>query len=116
MDVRPYLANADAYLLTSRYEGLPIGALEAFEAGLPMILANFEGASELAIAHPLAHILTSAKDANNAEETVALINYFHADKARLRAEIQATWQQNWSPEIFAQRHKAFVKSVLTPPD
>jgi glycosyltransferase involved in cell wall biosynthesis len=73
-DVRPYLAQADGYLLSSHYEGLPIGALEAFEVGIPIILRNFDGAADLARVHPAALCLTLDNPTIDAQEIVKLID------------------------------------------
>ena len=42
-----YLAASDLYLLTSRWEELPISIVEALRAGLPVIATNTGGVSEL---------------------------------------------------------------------
>ncbi len=42
-----YLAAADAFLLTSRWEALPISIVEAFRMGLPVIACDTGGVSEL---------------------------------------------------------------------
>ena len=46
-DVQNYLAAADFYLLTSRWEALPISIVEAFRAGLPVIATDCGGVKEL---------------------------------------------------------------------
>ncbi|MEO0864510.1 MAG: glycosyltransferase family 4 protein, partial [Pseudomonadota bacterium] len=61
-DVRPALSRADLYLMTSRYEGVPIGALEAFEAGLPLAMPC--GHHDLLDHHPL----SAAIDPNDPDE------------------------------------------------
>lgn len=42
-----YLAAADVYLLTSRWEALPISIVEAFRAGLPVLATDCGGVKEL---------------------------------------------------------------------
>jgi glycosyltransferase involved in cell wall biosynthesis len=46
-DVRPCLHAADAFVMTSEWEGLPIAGLEAMSAGLPAILYNVYGLKDL---------------------------------------------------------------------
>ena len=42
-----YLKAADIFLLTSRWEGLPITIAEAFQAGLPVVATDAGGVREL---------------------------------------------------------------------
>jgi len=46
-EVQNYLAASDIFLLTSRWEALPISIVEAFRAGLPVIATNCGGVKEL---------------------------------------------------------------------
>ena len=45
-DVRPILAGADIFLMTSRYEGISIAMLEAMRAGLPVVATRVGGVPE----------------------------------------------------------------------
>ena len=112
IDVRPVLASADGYLLTSRYEGLPIGALEAFEAGLPIILNNFEGAEELASLHPMALCMTFDDLPRNAERTVDLIDQYIVNRDKAEEKIRGAWKANWSYDQFATRARLLLTDIL----
>jgi glycosyltransferase involved in cell wall biosynthesis len=46
-NVREYLIAADVYVMTSRFEGLSIAAIEAMACGLPSILYNAPGLRDL---------------------------------------------------------------------
>ena len=41
-----YLLASDAYLSTSRWEGMPLGVLEAMSVGLPVIASDVTGNNE----------------------------------------------------------------------
>jgi glycosyltransferase involved in cell wall biosynthesis len=49
-DIRPYLQAADAFILTSNREGLPLSILEAMACGLPCIVTDVGGNAE-AVSH-----------------------------------------------------------------
>ncbi len=46
-DARPILSSANCYLSTSRWEGLPLGLLEAFAYSLPVVATKVTGNSDL---------------------------------------------------------------------
>lgn len=48
-DVYPYVAEADAYILLSRNEGLPLSIIEAMSLGLPILATKVGGVGELVI-------------------------------------------------------------------
>jgi len=100
-DVRPLLAKADGYMLLSRYEGLPIGALEACECGLPMILADFDGADHLVDGHPLAVKLTGTDRAAHAAAVDEMLTTYLEQRATITEDIRRFWAQRWSPDRFA---------------
>ncbi|MEM9966716.1 MAG: glycosyltransferase family 4 protein [Pseudomonadota bacterium] len=113
-DVRPYLEKADAYLLTSRYEGVPIGAIEAFEAGLPVLLSPFEGAQDLVDKHPCAMILDIDNVASTAAKIVALLDRYERNQASYCAETRGVWRKHWSFDRFREDCCALITKLQHP--
>lgn len=63
-NVGPYLANSDVYVLSTHYEGLPIGIIEAMSYGKPIIATNVGGNGELVINNQNGYLV------NNKDELV----------------------------------------------
>lgn len=110
-DVAPLLAGADGYLLTSRYEGLPIGTLEAYEAGLPLILSRFDGVEAVLEGHPMALALGFDDLAQDATRLAELVQHYRENRAQMAPDIHAAWAQRWSFEVFEARARDLITAV-----
>ncbi len=71
-DVRPYLQAADAFVLTSRKEGLPLAILEAMASGLPCIVTNVGGNAE-AIIHMVNGLVVSPGSVNEVANAISYL-------------------------------------------
>lgn len=111
-DVRRVLADADGYILTSRYEGVPIGALEAFEGGLPLVLSPFEAAPEMVAAHPMALCLPLRDLPGDARRITRLIEEYAQNRPRAAARIRAAWQRKYPYGIWQMRVRRLMSDIL----
>ena len=73
-DVPELLAQADLFVLPSRYEGLPISLLEAMAAKLPVIASNISGSSELIEHEKNGLLFESENDTDLSEKILFLYN------------------------------------------
>lgn len=113
-DVRPVLAAAAGYLLTSRYEGVPIGAIEAWEAGLPLALSRIDGTADILMRHPLSLPLdlTGPDLAAQARKLDRMISDYLADRKGWRLTIRRAWAENHSHAVWSGRLRTVVSLML----
>lgn len=103
-DVAPLLAQSDMYLLTSRYEGVPIGALEAFAAGVPVAMPS--GTSDLLARHPMSVRIDPDDPVGAAQAITELWAQWDADPDAARARIQAAWTNAYGFEAWSVQARA----------
>jgi glycosyltransferase involved in cell wall biosynthesis len=83
-DLGPVFAAADAYLLTSRHEGIPNAALEAMRAGVPVVAPSVGGLPEL-----LAGLAGSLAASRTSDDLAGLLLALAEDPAARQAARQA---------------------------
>ncbi len=110
-DVRPYLARADLYLMTSRYEGVPIGALEAFEAGLPLAMPS--GHHDLLEHHPLSAAIDPGDPQGAAQAAQALVASYRTQPDVWSDRIRAVWAEHYGFEAWSKKLRATVDAALS---
>lgn len=102
-NVGDYLLNADAFLMPSLYEGLPISLLEAMSAGAVPICTPVGGL--LDIIKPNIGFLS--KDASTSSYLSAIKKFLktnHADIEKLKANAKALYQNEFSMESCAAKY------------
>ncbi|MBS1803048.1 MAG: glycosyltransferase [Acidobacteria bacterium] len=87
-DIRPFLQNSDGFVLTSRWEGLPIALMEASACELPAVFTETSGAREL---FPFS-TLPVVPVGDSAALAVAMKSLMQLPKSRLR-ELGQTGRQ-----------------------
>lgn len=113
-DVRPVLAEADLFLMTSRYEGMPIAAIEAFEAGLPLALPDIPGVAEIVAAHPLAMTFDPDDPRRSAQRIVRLTETWAHERDTNRAAIHAAWEGRFSFAVWRDSLRALLTRMRGP--
>jgi glycosyltransferase involved in cell wall biosynthesis len=86
LDVAPFFSMADAFIMSSKSEGLPISLLQAFSLGLPAIVTNVGGMAEV-VRQAKAGIKVSATDPS--EMAAAILRLAGSEKEREQFSINA---------------------------
>ena len=86
LDVTPFYSAADAFIMSSKSEGLPISLLQAFSVGLPAIVTNVGGMAEV-VRLAQAGVIVSATDP--ADMAVAILRMATGDAERVQFSTNA---------------------------
>lgn len=117
LDVKPFLLRADCFLLTSRYEGVPIGALEAFEVGLPIAMTDIPGNREILCSHPYSAHLSVEKGWGNiledAQKVLDLVEGWREEPSVLRRRIHQSWEEKYSFDVWSRDMVSILRRVLS---
>lgn len=110
-DVVPYLAEADALVMPSFREGLPLTLIEAAAIGLPVVATKVGGIPSI-VNHRENGILC---EANNVDSMAAALQAFIDDADRLKATAlarAAEIQERFSPRTWATRTIAVYRKTI----
>jgi glycosyltransferase involved in cell wall biosynthesis len=106
-DVRPYLHAADAFVLTSHIEGLPLSVLEAMACGLPCIVTNVGGNAE-AVVHNVNGLIV---DPGSIEGVVQAIVYL-LTHPQMRAQMAQASRSRACEEFDVEAKMAEIKRLI----
>jgi glycosyltransferase involved in cell wall biosynthesis len=94
-DVSAYIHASDAVIMPSRYEGLPLVAIEALRMGRPVIASECDGLTEVVV-NGETGILFPPNDIQAMVNTLKSLDYFRLENMRLHAAQQ--FQQNFTSD------------------
>lgn len=110
-DAPARIAEADALLMTSDHEGMPMTLLEAMAVGTPVIATAVGGIPEVLEYGECGVLVEHADPEALADALVALLGD-EARKRRLTARAYARVKGLYSAAICAQRHAALYRELL----
>ena len=109
-DVYPYLQDADALLLTSKNEGLPIVMLEAASMGIPTFSTNVGGVSEFISDGSTGFIIDQT--ANQAAKYIFSTLLSDEVMNSVAATARKKYQNGFSIQSFVESHSKLYKSLI----
>ncbi|WP_417267837.1 glycosyltransferase [Celeribacter baekdonensis] len=113
-DVATGLAEADMYLMTSRYEGMSIGVHEAFECGLALALSDIPANQVFLKAHPFA----AALPLGNPSDAAQRLDQLYARLIQTpdhRQRSQTIWRSSFSPELWTEQARQMLRDIMDGP-
>jgi len=106
------LKSADAFVLTSRYEGLPMALLEAMAHGIPCLSTDVGGVSGVNVDGMACSLVQVDAD----EEFVREILLFVTDRERRLSQghlAHDSIQRYFSSEVMANKYTSLYRSLMT---
>ncbi|MGD0548725.1 MAG: glycosyltransferase [Terracidiphilus sp.] len=110
LDVAPFFSAADAFIMSSKSEGLPISLLQAFSLGLPAIVTDVGGMAE-AVRLAQAGIVVQADDP--AEMTAAILKLAanDAERAQYSAHAEAGFRSRFTLQAMADAYMDLYRNT-----
>ena len=109
-DIPALLEIMDIYCLTSLWEGLPIGLLEAMAAGKSVIATNVNGSKEI-ISNSENGLLINKGDFNDLSDKILYLYNNREDSDRLRKNAKTTVEQNYSISTMVNRIEGLYTNI-----
>jgi glycosyltransferase involved in cell wall biosynthesis len=109
-DVPEWLALADAFVLPSLYEGLPLALLEAMAAGLPCIATAVDGNLDV-LRHEENGLLCAPASSQHLSQILRTLLSDAALRARLGKQAQTDYRSHWTFERTWQQYESLYQQL-----
>jgi glycosyltransferase involved in cell wall biosynthesis len=110
-DVAALLSAADIFVLTSLWEGLPLGLLEAMAAGLPAIVTAVGGNSE-AVENGVSGMLVQAGDARALAKALSSLLNDPLGREQMGRAARDRFRCHFSLQKFIEAHERLYEEML----
>ena len=110
-DVRPFLVNADLYVIPSLKEGMPMALVEAMSMAIPVVGSNISGINYVLAAFPEL-LFEPNNEKQLAERIVAIYNKSEVDKQQLGTNLRNYCVAHFSYEKFIAAHEELYTKLV----
>jgi glycosyltransferase involved in cell wall biosynthesis len=111
-DMRDLYAAADAFLMTSRYEAMPLAPIEAMSQSVPVVTTPWDGAREI-VRDGVGGYVTAKFDADELGVALALLRDLPACRRALAARAADLARSAYDIGRTAERHYDLYASLLS---
>jgi glycosyltransferase involved in cell wall biosynthesis len=95
LDVAPFFSAADAFIMSSQSEGLPMSLLQAFSLGLPAIVTDVGGMAEV-VRLAQAGITVSPSNAGEMAAAITRMAASNSEREQFSANARAAFQSSFT--------------------
>ena len=110
-DIDELLADSDAFVLSTNWEGFPLTIIEAMRTGLPVIATDVDGVKEAVIDGATGFLVPRGEDAVLSGLLRLLLQSSHLRKT-MGAAGRRRYEENFTLETMAQKTWAIYQDVL----
>ena len=110
-NVPEILAEADIFVLASRYEGLPMSILEAMRAGLPVVATDVGGVPE-AVQSRVTGFLVSRGDVAGLRERIVDLLDHPALRVRMGQAGRTRFEREFSSQLMVQETRSVYERLV----
>jgi glycosyltransferase involved in cell wall biosynthesis len=110
-DVAELLAESDIFVLSTKWEGLPVSILEAMRAGLPIVATDVGGVAEM-VKDGEQGFLTRRGDAEQLRDRIQCLVDSPTLRAKMGASARAKFAADFQMETCIRKHVALYRRCL----
>jgi glycosyltransferase involved in cell wall biosynthesis len=110
LDVEPFFSAADAFIMSSRSEGLPMSLLQAFSLGLPAIVTDVGGMAEV-VRLANAGFTVPATDTAEMAEAILRMAGSDADRQQFSQNAEAAFHARFTLRTMVDAYMGLYRST-----
>jgi glycosyltransferase involved in cell wall biosynthesis len=110
LDVAPFFSAADAFIMSSKSEGLPMSLLQAFSLGLPAIVTDVGGMAEV-VRLADAGFTVSPTDPEQMASAILRMAGNNAERSRFSANAEATFQSRFALQTMVDAYMDLYRNT-----
>jgi len=110
MDVAPFFSAADAFIMSSKSEGLPMSLLQGFSVGLPAIVTDVGGMAE-AIQISQAGLTVSATDPSQMAFAILRLAGSESERRQLSINAEAAFRARFTVQAMVDAYMDLYRST-----
>ena len=110
LDVAPFISAADAFIMSSKSEGLPISLLQAFSIGMPTIVTDVGGMAEV-VRLAQAGLTVSATDPAEMAEAILRLASSDAEREQFSKNAEAAFRSRFSLQTMVDTYMDLYRNT-----
>jgi glycosyltransferase involved in cell wall biosynthesis len=111
LDVTPFFSAADAFIMSSKSEGLPVSLLQAFSLGLPSIVTDVGGMAEV-VRLARAGIMVPPMDVEGMAAAIVRMATFDQERAQFSLNAEAAFHSRFTLRTMADAYMDLYRNTL----